>query len=220
MKTSTCHYLVETCFWRQAHGTARAVANIASQDHPIQKTRKEFVADEPIQAREMAFSHFSSIIYVLYQGLGGKFTTDEQARIDLQPYFDSDDAFEANASNPDRRFKVTLDMMNGVEIYMVLTDPEAVGNKVKKYSIHGIRYMDYPDRLDRDLINSLESLAHEYCVYETFDYSVRDYRQELDLKRIGGGKVQILATPFDWDQLMTDFEGRPLISSDQILCQG
>lgn len=214
MTMTTCHYLVETCFWRQAHGTARAIVNNPAQDSPIQKTRKEFVADEPIVAREMAFSHFSSIIDVLYQGLGGKFTTDRQARTDLQPYFDSGDAFEGSASNPDKKFKVTLDMMNGVEIYMVLTDTDAIGTRVKKYCIHGIRYMDYPDRLDRDIINSLESLAHEYCVYETDGYAMRDYKQKLDLQRIGGGQVQILATPFDWEGLMQDFDGRPLVESE------
>ena len=210
----TCHYIVETCFWRQPQDTARAVANIAPQNTPIQKTRKEFVADEPIVAREMAFSHFSSIIDVLYQGLGGHFTTDEQARKDLQPYFDSGDAVELMARDPKKKTKLSLDLMNAIDISMVITDPEAVGTKEKKYCIHGIRYIDYPDRLDRDLIDSLESLAHEYRIYKSNGYAVRDYVQELDLQRIGGGQVQILATPFDWEGLMQDFEGRPLVESD------
>ena len=132
--TVDIHYVVDSQFWRRDIGNILDnVLNGVEYDSALVKSSKEFSDVNPINAREMAFSHFSSIVDVLYEGLGIVYSTDCQARIDLQKYFDSNNAVELSGSDSNRKFKVSDDIFNGIEIYMVI-DNSIEKSKDKKTS--------------------------------------------------------------------------------------
>ena len=148
--SSKLHYIVETKFWRRKIGNKldNLVNGIDFSDAYV-NTSKEFHDLSPIKARKAAFNHYQSIIEVLYEGLDKQYTNDYQARKDLQYYLNSDNDIELGNKT---KFKITDDFLNGIEVYMVVEKP-LKGKEIKangKYCIHGIRYVDYIDRLDND----------------------------------------------------------------------
>lgn len=207
------YYIVESRFWRRKIGDKldNWLKGVDISDAYV-NTNQEFRNNSPIEARKAAFNHYQSIIEVLYEGLNKKYTNDYQARIDLQYYLNSDNDFELGIGGS--KFKVTDDFINGIEIYMVVekssNEIEIVANN--KYCIHGVRYVDYTDRLDNDIIENLENLFIENKYYEKHNYSTL---KELVLKNfaaIGGDAEFFLQTPFDWDMLMKEFDGQQLIN--------
>lgn len=200
------HYQLETKYWR------RAVPNIHDDSHneipakkDLVKTEKEFYNKSPIEARKAVFEHYRSILDVLYCGLGISQTTDQQARIDLQHYLDSGNGIEYLSKYPDKKYKInSIDMHNCIEIYMVADDVKTV--------IHGIRYLDYVDRLDYDLLVDLQGLVLEYNTYTKHNYSTAGYEMTVDFTTVGGEKETFIKTPVNWNALVDDYAGIKLIS--------
>jgi len=199
------HYIIETKYWR------RQVPNIHDESHnetptkaDLVETKKEFHHVSPIEARKQVFQHYGSILDVLYSGLSKSQTTDKQARIDLQYYLDSGNGIEYMSKYPDKKFKInSVDMHNRVEIYTVIDGV--------KTAIHGIRYLDYIDRLDYDLLEDLEGLILEYNYYLENDYSIAGYDINVDFNSIGGVKESFIKTPVNWSKLVNDYAGLELI---------
>ncbi len=205
------YYIVESHFWRKKIGSKldNLINGINISDAFV-NTSQEFHNSSPIEARKAAFNHYQSIIEVLYEGLGKKFTSDYQARIDLQYYLNSNNEIELGGTT---KFKVTDDILNGIEVYMV-TEKPLKGKKIRangKYCIHGIRYVDYIERLDNDLLESLENLFVENQYYEEWNYLTQKEQVLKHFDPIGGNAEFYLQTPFDWDKLMKEFEGQKLI---------
>lgn len=204
------HYQLETKYWR------REVPNIHDEltvDLPseadIADTSTSFENASPILARAEAFNHYFSIIEVLYDGLGKTQTTDALARIDLQVYFDSGNAVELGGK--ENRFKSSPDYDKRIEIYMVVENPTT--KLMEKSLIHGIRYLDYLDRFDAGIQESLEGLTMEYNYYMQHGFEVdKKHVEVLDLEAIGGEKVSIIQTPFDWGQIVVDYGGVDLFA--------
>lgn len=200
------HYQIETKYWR------REVPNIHDETHnetptkaDLVETIKEFHHELPIEARKQAFQHFASILDVLYNGLDKTQTTDKQARIDLQAYLDSGNGIEYLSKYPDKKYKInSIDMDNRIEIYMVI-------NGVKT-AIHGIRYLDYIDRLDYDLLVDLEGLILEHKYYLENNDSTAGYDINVDFSSIGGIEERFIKTPVNWNELIKDYAGLDLIS--------
>ncbi|WP_157811545.1 hypothetical protein [Lacinutrix sp. Bg11-31] len=200
------HYQIETKYWR------RQVPNIHDESHnetptktDLVETKNEFHHELPIEARKEAFQHFASILDVLYTGLHKTQTTDKQARIDLQQYLDSGNGIEYLSKYPDKKYKInSIDMYNRIEIYMVV-------NGVKT-AIHGIRYLDYVDRLDYDLLEDLQGLVLEYNTYTKNNYSTAGYETNVDFTTVGGKKETFIKTPVNWNELVSDYAGLELIS--------
>jgi hypothetical protein len=211
---SYINYSVESLFWRREIGNIlENIVNRIKFSDALASTYRDFSDEKPINARKAAFSHFSSIVDVLYEGLGKKYSSDFQARVDLQKYFDSNNAVELFGNNPEIRQKLTDDIYNGIQIYMVIDKPlpkskDKIGQKVPVY---GFRYIDYPERLDDYIIVELEGLFKEYKYYEKNNYSTSDLFEFRDFSRIGGTAEFLLKTPFDWQKLMDDFDGQKLI---------
>ncbi len=207
-------YIVESLFYRKNIGNKLDfLLNNGDLKDAIHLSKKEFKDESPIIARENAFNHFQSIVDVLYDGLDKKYTTDEQARIDLQKYLDSGNAVELLGNNPRKKNKITDDILNGIEIYLVIETP-LENNKEKPFNkvlIHGIRYIDYPERVDEGIIESLEGLIKENHYYQDNSYSTKDYITFLILFQIGGTVEPILKTPFDWNSFMKKHEGKALV---------
>jgi len=204
-------YIVESQFWRSKIGDKlESLANGLNLSDTFVKTKKEFRQESPIEARKMAFNHYQSIIDVLYDGLGEYYKNDYQARIDLQYYLDSNNDVEFGNTT---KFKVTDDFLNGIEVYMIVERPQKE-NKTKitnRCCIHGIRYVDYPERLDEDLIATLKNLFIENQCYEENSYPSKKERILKHFDSIGGGAEFLLQTPFDWDILMKEFQGQNLL---------
>lgn len=209
------YYVVESKFWRREIGNIldNLIAGI-KYDDALVKSLQVFTDDSPIIASEMAFSHFASIIDVLYEGLGKKYSSDAQARIDLQKYFDSNNGVEMFGNKPEIRQIITDDIFNGIEIYMVIDKPleKSKNKQCQKILIHGIRYIDYPARLDDNLVTTLEGLFKEYKYYENSHYSTKDYTVLKSFEPIGGDAEFFLNTPFDWDTFMDDFDGKKMLT--------
>ena len=214
--SSKLHYIVETKFWRRKIGNKldNLVNGIDFSDAYV-NTSKEFHDLSPIKARKAAFNHYQSIIEVLYEGLDKQYTNDYQARKDLQYYLNSDNDIELGNKT---KFKITDDFLNGIEVYMVVEKP-LKGKEIKangKYCIHGIRYVDYIDRLDNDLIENLENLFAENQYYEEFNYPTDKEQVLKHFDPIGGRAEFYLQTPFDWDNFMKDFDGQKLMKNGSL----
>ncbi|TYC17869.1 hypothetical protein ES677_00390 [Bizionia gelidisalsuginis] len=206
MNTSI-HYQVETKYWRRDVPYVHDEFQDATPTFAdLAETNTIFKNGPPLMAREAAFNHYFSILDVLYEGLGKEQTTDAQARIDLQRYFDSGNAIELGGKGA--TFKSSPDNNKGIEIYMVI---ENVSDKTTaKILIHGIRYLDYLDRFDAGIQESLEGLIKEFNHYKQNGSALHKNVEDLNLEANGGEKVSIIKTPFNWGQLILDYKGLDL----------
>ena len=155
---------------------------------------QEFRDEIPIKARERAFNFYQNYIDVFLEGKGLPYTTDKQARIDLDSYF-----------NPGTKTVTLYDggglewddkWGNGIVVLLV------IDTKINKYYeigdksiLHGIGYIELhlPDPL-----NMISGLDTEMDLYNEFGYehpeTIKiDYHDEEELN-----SYEIIPTPFDW----------------------
>lgn len=205
--TPHIHYIVESLFYRKDIGNKLDfLLNNGDLRDAIHHTKKEFKAESPIIAREKAFNHYQSIVDVLYDGIGKKYSNDAQARIDLQKYFNSGNDVEFN------KFKISDDIFNGLFIYMIVDENSMGENKKKnKVLIHGINYIDYQEQVDEEIVDSIKGLISECKYYEQYSYALKDYFTWIVLDEIGGGVESILKTPFDLDLFISKHVGKTLM---------
>ncbi len=207
------YYTVETKFWRKKIGNKLDFIQSGEDIHDAyQRSVKEFRNDSPIIAREQAFSHFQSIVEVLYEAMNKPFVSDEQARLDLQAFLNSGNDFELfGRKTQEHRHKISEDVFNGICVFMIVED--LTTNKSKKIQIHSINYLEYLERPDEEIQNSLKGLIQEVEIYEQFDFPYGNH-QELILFHPIGGKVEfILKTPFSWKSYVNKFDGMCLMES-------
>jgi hypothetical protein len=96
---------------------------------------------------------------------------------------------------------------------LVANDPFIAGIKQgDKLLIHGINYIDNPDKIDEEIIASINGLIKEYKYYEQCSYSFNHYKSLVNFNKIGGAAEAILKTPLDLDIFMNKFEGSDLLS--------
>lgn len=210
------YYTVQSQFWRRKIGDKlENLLNGVDYSDALVKTEIEFHNSSPIEARKQAFNYYQSIIDVLYDGLNKEYKDDAQARIDLQYYLNSNNEIELGNTS---KFKMSDDFLNGIQVYMVVDKPlNGIELKVNnEYCIHGIRYLDYPDRLDADLIDTLKNLFLESKYYEESDYPTGNQNVLKHFEPIGGDAEFYLQTPFDWDNLMKEFEEQDLLSNGSV----
>jgi len=201
------HYIIDCLFYRKNIGDRfDFLVKKGNLDDALVKAQKEFRNESPILAREAAFGHFQSYLEVLYEGIHRKYASDEKARIDLQKYFNSGNGVELMGSKPNK-FKISDDMFNGINIYMVIDIPLTKKEKKEdKFLIHGIRYIDYPDKPDDEIISTIKGLVKECEYYELGQYSFGQYYSFIDFDKIGGKVEAILKTPFDWNAFAEKYE--------------
>jgi hypothetical protein len=209
-------YVVDALFYKKSIGNKLDFLNKGNDlKNAICNTKSGFRDASPIIAREKAFRYYQSFVDILYDGIEKKYISDHQARIDLQHYFNSSNEVELISSNANKRFKISDDIFNGINVYMV-TDAHYSNDKYEKACkrlIHGIRYLDYPERVDEEISLSLFGLEEEYKLFETYSYPCNDHKEILSLKRIGGSFKTILRTPFDWELFMEEHNGKDLVAN-------
>ncbi len=206
------HYTVDSLFYRKNIGDKfDFLVNNGNLEEAFVKTQKEFYNDSPILAREEAFGHFQSYVEVLYEGIHKKFISDEKARIDLQKYFNSGNDVELMKGKPSR-FKISDDLFNGINIYMVIDVPLTKKEKRgDKFLVHGIRYIENPDKPDDEIITTIKGLVKECEYYERGYYAFNNHYSFVNFGNIGGKIESILKTPFDWDAFTDKYDGCDLI---------
>ncbi len=158
-------YTVETKFWRKKIGNKLVFIQRGGDIHDAyQRSVKVFRNNSPIIARDQAFSHFQSIIEVLYEAMNKTFVCDGQARLDLQEYLNSGNDFELFGSKtPEHSHKISDDVINGIFVFLIIED--LVSKESKKIQIHSINYLDYPERPDDEIQHSLKGLIQEAAIY-------------------------------------------------------
>ena len=120
------YYQVHATFWKEPLNATNYLAEKRAKLCRIDKT---FSDSDPHTSRQEAFGYYQSLIDVLYEALGGHYTNDRQAQIDLQAFFNA-----RCQSAVTRIGRMTFDdnIFNEIAVYRV------VGGK--KRLVRGIHY--------------------------------------------------------------------------------
>jgi hypothetical protein len=167
---------------------------------------KPFFNDNPIIARVEAFRFYQSWIETLLDEIGKEYTTDKQAREDLQAYLkpNTDLNFALGENNIDLSNAVSI----GIGVYFVIDSPSTPIYKDDKINDHAG---------DEDLIHGIGNsnefndptsfaffLDNEFEYYCNNDYDYKNYNREatyFDWQSQGVDEFEFLETPFDWTGL-------------------
>jgi len=196
MDKKKSHYLVQGLFWKERMHNANY---LKARKSNLCSINKVFANDDLYKARQEAFAYYQSLIDVLYDALGNSYTTDQQARIDLQAFL------HAGCSTAITHIgKMTFDdnLFNEIAVYWV--------NSTKKKLIHGIWYRPKEKQHQPDELLALmgSNLIKEHAYYEHYNLPFED-ETLCDMTDLNLGFQFVLPTPFDWDGF-----------NDEILCQG
>jgi hypothetical protein len=135
---------------------------------------KTFEDENPIVAREKAFSYYQSYIDVLLQSNGKEYVSHEKTVLELLDFFKSG-----------RKHKLLPDLvdMDGTSlcIYLIKKIPEAFENALgdtyyqNKWQIHNI------DSQSEDFSAYIfKSLMYEYSIYAKQKYNCKTYKASCD----------------------------------------
>ena len=196
MDKKKSHYLVHGLFWKEQMHNSNY---LEAKKDKLCSINKTFANANLSKARLEAFAYYQSLIDVLYEALGDNYTTDQQARIDLQVFL------HAGCSTAVTRIgKMTFDdnLFNEIAVYWV--------NDKEKRLIHGIWYrpkeeLHQPDEL---LATMGSNLIKEHAYYERNNLPFENDTL-CDMTDLHLGFQFVLPTPFDWDGF-----------NNEILCQG
>lgn len=191
MDKKKSHYLVHGLFWKKQMRNADYLE--AKKDN-LCSINKTFEDTDLSKARQEAFAYYQSVIDVLYETLGDCYTTDQQARIDLQPYF------HAGCNKSKKHIgKMVFDdnLFNEIAVYWV--------NGTEKRLIHGIWYRakDEQLKLDERLATMGSNLIKEHAYYERHHLPIEG-ETLCDMTDLNLGFQFVLPTPFDWDGFVED----------------
>lgn len=191
MDNKKSHYLVHGLFWKgQMHN---ANYHEAKKDN-FCCINKTFDDADLSMARKEAFAYYQSLIDVLYEAFGDSYTTDQQARIDLQTFLNA-----GCTQSKTRIGKMTFDdnLFNEIAVYWV--------NRTEKRLIHGIWYRpkDEQHQLDERLATMGGNLIKEHEYYERHHLTIEG-ETLCDMTDLNLGFQFVLPTPFDWDGFAED----------------
>ena len=195
MDKKKAYYLVHGLFWKERMHNANYHE---TRKNNLCSINKIFANDDLYKARQEAFAYYQSLIDVLYDALGGSYTTDQQARIDLQAFL------HAGCSTAVTHIgKMTFDdnLFNEIAVYWVDGD--------KKNLIHGIWYRPKEKLYQPDELLTLmgSNLIKEHAYYEHYNLPFEDDTL-CDMTDLNLSFQFVLPTPFDWDGF-----------NNEILCQ-
>ena len=186
MDKKKSHYLVHGLFWKEQMHNSNY---LEAKKDKLCSINKTFANANLSKARLEAFAYYQSLIDVLYEALGDNYTTDQQARTDLQAFL------HAGCSTAVTRIgKMIFDdnLFNEIAIYWV--------NDKEKRLIHGIWYrpkdeLHQPDEL---LAKMGKNLIKEHAYYERHNLPIEG-ETLCDMTDLNLGFQFVLPTPFDWD---------------------
>lgn len=191
MDKKKSHYLVHGLFWKEQ---MRNADYLEARKDNLCSINKTFEDADLSKARQEAFTFFQSVIDVLYETLGDCYTTDRQARIDLQTYFH---AGCSKAKTCIGKMVFDDNLFNEIAVYWV--------NGTEKRLIHGIWYRakDEQLQLDERLATMGSNLIKEHAYYERHALPIEE-ETLCDMTDLNLGFQFVLPTPFDWDGFVED----------------
>nr|WP_315218408.1 ATP-binding protein [uncultured Flavobacterium sp.] len=166
----------------------------------------EFSNDNPILAREEAFKTYQNWLDVLLEGIGKEYTTDKQAREDLQTYLKPN--IDLNIAIGENIFDLSNSLSVGIGVYFVIDVPEpplyrndlANDHEGDEWLIHGIgNSLEF-----NDPTNFSFYLEEEFGYYRGNDYDFKNYEREASCFNHESQEVddfEYLDTPFKWKGL-------------------
>ena len=191
MDKKKSHYLVHGLFWKEQ---MRNADYLEARKDNLCSINKTFEDADLSKARQEAFTFYQSVIDVLYEALGNCYTTDQQARIDLQAFLHAD-----CSKSKTRIGKMVFDdnLFNEIAVYWV--------NGTEKRLIHGIWYRakDEQLQLDERLATMGSNLIKEHAYYERHALPIEE-ETLCDMTELNLGFQFVLPTPFDWDGFVED----------------
>lgn len=191
MDKKKSHYLVHGLFWKEQMHNADYLN--AKKDN-LCSINKTFEDNDLSKARQAAFAYYQSLIDVLYDALGDCYTTDQQARIDLQTFLHADCS---KAKTRIEKMAFDDNLFNEIAVYWV--------NGTEKRLIHGIWYRakDEQHQLDERLATMGTNLIKEHAYYERHALPIEE-ETLCDMTDLNLGFQFVLPTPFDWDGFVED----------------
>ncbi len=169
---------------------------------------KVFENENPIVAREEAFKEYDEWIKDLYAGIGkkGEYTSDKQARVDLQRFIKPKHNDTVRVGGSDIDFGNSFG--HGIGVYFIIDKPyhsslleeDIYDTPGDEHLLHGIGTSEnYNDPMQiSDALNT-EILYYEHYNYSKGDFESRANFYDFDLGEIE--EIQFLDTPFDWTGL-------------------
>lgn len=176
------HYLVK----------AKLIRFIKNDKVDFIEINQTFTNDNPIEARELAFSFYQNHVDVLLQGLGKHYISHNQAKVELEIFLNSGKIITWD-EHPE--IKVPQSLGNGIGIYMIVDKPIAGDQSGEEFIIHSIEFGGGGAHA------LMDGLINEYNYYNHYGYDFKHYKQVINF--IDEGEVEadsneILQTPFDW----------------------
>jgi hypothetical protein len=158
-----------------------------------------FVDENPIIAREQAFSFYQNYALVLAEH---KLLFQKQLP-DAMPYFNEDFGGETlqKYSTADVTYPNSYLFDKGIAVFMVVEKPISYMNKIDKkgdrFLIHGIWNFD-----ESDMKNMINGLIREYRYYTKRRNDLKNYLETIDFSDYitkENSQYSIISTPFNWD---------------------
>lgn len=191
------HYIVK----------AKLIRQIKENEFDFEEINKTFENENPIIAREEAFSHYQSWIDILLQDKSKEYVSDREAREDLISFIKPGATTKLQADGKEIEFSDDS-FGNGIGVYFVKDESiESINNFLdigEEGLIHGILNLSNQYLIDEIII----CLQEEAKYYEYFNYETRNKVIEVtycckgpwldDPKDSAIVTYKILKTPFDW----------------------
>ena len=163
-----------------------------------------FIDENPIVARENAFSYFQSYIDVFLESRGEVFTTHEMA-VDMLQDFVNSYTLEYHKTGDVLFKEINVDFDKGLSICLVLSDAKTIthvdGTKIY-LDTHPVHYIDN-EFIDQK-INVFNSLLFEYSLYSKYNYDCKNYKRVFNISKLAKvvKLVSILDTPIDFNRVL------------------
>lgn len=177
---------------------------------------KFFENENPILARQEAFKEYEEWIDDLYTGMGqaGAYSTDKQARIDLQKF--TTPSTKYNVKIDENEIDIGNSFGYGIGVYFIIDKPfhqswesEDMYDKAgDEHLLHGIGTTEnYNDPLEIS-----DALNNEIRYYKHYSYDKANFERRAnfyDWNKPGIDEIRFLETPFDWTGLDAEPEEEP-----------
>lgn len=191
------HYIVK----------AKLIRFIKGNEIDFLEFEDKFENGNPIIARENAFKHYQNYIDVLLQGKNKIYTSDRQAREELNSFIDPGSKTKIVFGESEVDFSGSFG--NGIGIFMIIDNPkkdivydDQIGEEI---FIHGIGYTGFLSEYSGEIITGLE---REFDYYKHYNYDTKNKETlaiycnrdewEEGYTENEPATYDILETPFDW----------------------
>jgi hypothetical protein len=166
-----------------------------------------FKNDNPIIARENAFTYYQNYIDVFLESRGEVYDTHEKTVNVLQDFLNSHKDKSFRIGNEIIIDKLHVDFDKGLYICLVMSNSKTItlsgGGKVY-LEIHPIHYID--NKFIDSKMNVLDALQFEYSLFTKYKYDIKNYKKEY--KILGPNEksktISILTSPIDFNKILSD----------------